>query len=235
VLTSPAFDFPARLPANVRYVGPVLDDPSGDPRWEPPWPEDNGRPLVIVSFSTSYQGHEAVLQKAVDALGQTDYRGLVTLGPALRSRRVDGPPNVCVRAFVPHSLVLPQAAAVVTHGGHGTAIRSLAYGVPLVCLPLGRDQPANAARVVSHKLGLRLNPEAEPAEIASAIRRVVESPEYREHARRMAGQLQDESRRPAAVDELEDVADSRGVSHEGEPDRGAPVSRRTRARNAALP
>jgi hypothetical protein len=28
VMTSPAFDFPAQIPDNVRYVGPVLDDPN---------------------------------------------------------------------------------------------------------------------------------------------------------------------------------------------------------------
>src|SRR5262245_56896317 len=45
VLTSPDFDFPAMLPAAVRYVGPVLDDPV----WaETPWiPPAGTAPLVL--------------------------------------------------------------------------------------------------------------------------------------------------------------------------------------------
>src|SRR5207248_8948080 len=56
--------------------------------------------------------------------------------------------NVHVCASAPHSELLKQAAVVVTHAGHGTVIRALAAGVPLVCMPMGRDQNENAARVV---------------------------------------------------------------------------------------
>ena len=45
-LTGAAFDFPASLPANVRYVGPQLDDPE----WTEPWtPPGDDRPLVLVA------------------------------------------------------------------------------------------------------------------------------------------------------------------------------------------
>src|SRR5439155_19342527 len=36
VLTSRDFDFPADLPGNVRYVGPVLADPAWAEPWSPP-------------------------------------------------------------------------------------------------------------------------------------------------------------------------------------------------------
>jgi len=29
---------------------------------------------------------------------------------------------------------------VITHAGHGSVLKALAAGVPLVCMPLGRDQ-----------------------------------------------------------------------------------------------
>jgi UDP:flavonoid glycosyltransferase YjiC (YdhE family) len=53
VLTSSTFDFPARLPASVRYVGPFLDDPAwaADHPWSPPPGDD---PLVLVAMSSSY-------------------------------------------------------------------------------------------------------------------------------------------------------------------------------------
>jgi hypothetical protein len=48
VLTSSAFDFPAELPDNTRYVGAVLDDPSWAAKqpWDPP---AGGQPLVLVA------------------------------------------------------------------------------------------------------------------------------------------------------------------------------------------
>ena len=62
VLTSPSFDFPARLPANVRYVGPRLDDPA----WVEPWQAPPGdEPLVLVSLSTGHQDQLALLRRIV--------------------------------------------------------------------------------------------------------------------------------------------------------------------------
>ena len=49
--------------------------------------------------------------------------------------------------FVPHGEVLPHASLVVTHAGMGTVMSALSHGVPLLCLPLGRDQFFNAAMV----------------------------------------------------------------------------------------
>ena len=47
--------------------------------------------------------------------------------------------------------MFPDAAAVVTHAGHGTIMRALAHGIPLLCLPMGRDQDDNAARVFAQR------------------------------------------------------------------------------------
>ena len=85
VMTSPDFDFPGRLPDNARYVGPVLDDPtwSGSEAWTAPAGTD---PLVLVSLSSTFQDHEATLQRIVDAMGTLPVRAVVTTGPALGAR-----------------------------------------------------------------------------------------------------------------------------------------------------
>ena len=44
----------------------------------------------------------------------------------------------------------------------GTVTRALAAGVPLVCMPMGRDQPDVAARVIHAGAGLRLRPGSRP-------------------------------------------------------------------------
>ena len=161
VLTSADFDFPAELPDNVRYVGPVLDDPA----WAAtPWTAPPGDdPLVLVALSSTFQDHAGCLQRIVDALGTLPVRGLVTTGPAARpgddhragqrQRRAPPPrtPRCCARA-----------AAVVTHGGHGTVVRALAADVPLVVLHHGRDQADNAARLTARGAGLTVKRTASP-------------------------------------------------------------------------
>ncbi|MGH2557106.1 MAG: glycosyltransferase, partial [Actinomycetota bacterium] len=150
VLTSRAFDFPAQLPPNVQYLGPQVEEPEWTPPWESAWPPGDSRPLVVVGLTTTYQAHGDLLHRIVAALGTLPIRALATTG---RLELGDPPPNVHLARFVPHPRVLPQADAVVTHAGLGTVHAALAHGVPLVCLPIGRDQPDNAARVAWHGAG----------------------------------------------------------------------------------
>ena len=49
--------------------------------------------------------------------------------------------------YVPHSALLPRAAAVVHHGGIGTSAQALRAGVPQLVVPFFADQHDNAARL----------------------------------------------------------------------------------------
>ena len=93
---------------------------------------------------------------------------------------------------------------MVTHAGHGTVIKALAAGVPLVCLPQGRDQRDNAARVQRLGAGIRLGKRATSAAIAGAIREVLDKDHYRAAAAAFAAQLAVETANtPSAADEAE--------------------------------
>jgi hypothetical protein len=49
---SRAFDFEAgSLPDNVRYVGPLLDQPSWSKPWQAPWLADSNRPRALIACS----------------------------------------------------------------------------------------------------------------------------------------------------------------------------------------
>src|SRR5262249_3956952 len=140
-LTSAAFDFEStNPPQRVVYAGPELDDPEWTGSWRSPWSASDRRPLVLVGFSTTYQDQAGVLTRVIEALRDLDVRAVVTTGPAIQVRAVPTAPNVHVCPSAPHSAVLDEACAAITHAGHGTVIRTLAAGVPLVCMPMGRDQ-----------------------------------------------------------------------------------------------
>lgn len=208
VLTSPTFDFASSTtPPNARYVGPVLDDPSWAEPWQPPWPVASGDPLVLVGFSSTYQDQGPVLRRVVEALAERQVRAVVTLGQMLDSDEVSGTDNVHVVPSAPHAAILEHAALVITHCGHGTAIKALAAGVPLLCIPMGRDQNDTAARVVATGAGIRLSPNSPASKIGPAVDRLLADPGYAAAAQRMAAVIAEERRSVDVVAELEAVAD----------------------------
>jgi MGT family glycosyltransferase len=207
VLTSQAFDFPAdSLPANVRYVGPQLDDLAWLEPWEPVSPEDTKLPFVLVSLSTTYQQQADVVRRVVAALAELPVRALVTLGPALDGNAPSLPPNVRAEPYAPHVLICPHADLVITHGGHGTVITALSAGVPLICLPMGRDQEDNAARVVWRGAGVRRSSKADAKTLRAAIQQVLGEPRFREGARQIANGIARDGGPAQAIAELEGLA-----------------------------
>jgi UDP:flavonoid glycosyltransferase YjiC (YdhE family) len=208
VLGYEAFDFPAkRMNPNVRYVGTPIDDADVAPdAWASPWPEDDPRPLVLASMSTLPQGQGPAMHNIVEAVGTMPVRALVTLGPSLNTEDFAAPPNVVFATFVPHSAVLPHASAIISQCGLSTLSKALRHGVPLVCMPILGDQPDNAARIVAKGAGVRLRPEAAPAEIRAALTRVLEEPGFREAAGRLGAQMAGDKAEARAADELESLA-----------------------------
>ncbi len=204
VLSSAAFDVAASaVPGNVRYVGPILDDPQWADPWTPPWPADADAPLILVGFTSNYQGQEPQLRRVVEALSALPVRAVVTLGQMLEADAVTSTDNVAVVRSAPHADLLAEASAVVTHCGHGTTLKSLAAGVPMVCMPMGRDQNDTAARVVHHGAGLRLRPTASTARIQAAVRAVLDDERFRDNAARLAAAIADEQRAIDVVSEIE--------------------------------
>ena len=151
-------------------------------------------------------------------------RGLATLGPNLPPHDLSVPENVVLERYVPHTAVLPRAAAMVTHAGHSGVMTALAHGIPLVCLPgdprapnsmRAKDQPAIATRVVASGAGLRVDPNATVDQIRAAVARVLAEESFRAAARRLGGRIVAERGADRAADEIEALV-SRGAAATGE-------------------
>jgi len=188
MVTSPAsLDLPAaEIPDNVRYVGPVPLGPGPDAGWDPPPGAD---PLVVVSLGTTAMGEGPVLQRILDGLVDRRVRVLVTVGDHLDPADFSAPPNATVTRPIRHAAVLPHAAVVITHAGLGTVLAALTDGVPILALPLGREQPANAAAVARVGAGLELPPSASEGEIAAAVDRLLAEATFRRAARDLAATI----------------------------------------------
>ena len=193
-----AFDFPSdSLPSNARYVGPILDEPAVS-AWQP------GGGRVLVSLSTTAMGQRDLLQRILDGLADLDVKVLCTLGGV----PIDGlspPPNASIVDWISHREVLPCTDVVVTHAGLSTVMTALASGVPMVCMPMAREQPLNAERVAALGLGIERSPTASADLIRDAVQRVLHDERFRQRARSMAEIIGAYGNGAVAVQELESL------------------------------
>ncbi|CAG9185889.1 glycosyltransferase [Cupriavidus pinatubonensis] len=197
----------ACAPPSFDYIGPVFERVAlcG---WQPPWPLQDPRPLVLVSFSTGpYWDQRSRIERTISALAERPYRILVTPGMADVST-IAVPSNAAIVGELPHARVLPHTALTVTHAGHGTVSASLLHGVPLVCLPNPTaDQPALAAQVEALGVGCSLDGEtATPEDIAAAVDEVLTDRSYASRAGALAKTIARMRGPQAAADRLEQLA-----------------------------
>lgn len=179
-----------QLPAEFAFVGPV-DEPCEPSGWTPPWPADDPRPLIVASFSTGPAWDQTSrVQRTLDALDDGSHRVLVTAG-MVDPQRVRVPGDAAVVPFIPHAEVFPDAAAVVTHAGHGTVAAAMRHAVPVVGLPnQAADQPALAAHLAKRGAGIALDGErATPADIRAAVEEVLGDNGYRDEAATIAAAI----------------------------------------------
>ena len=153
VATFPQLEYPRRWPAGVRVTGPMeFEIPC--PRVELP---DGGEPLVLVASSTAQDPELRLLRTALEALAEEPVRVVATANRREPSGPLpQAPANAVVVDWLSYSQVMPEAALVVCHGGHGTVARALGAGAPVLCCPAVGDMAENSARVAWAGAGLML-------------------------------------------------------------------------------
>ena len=109
--------------------------------------EAAGDPPVVFAPGSANRQAVRFFAAAADACRRLGRRGvLLTRYPEqLPEPLADG---VRHAEYAPLSAVLPRSAALVHHGGIGTAAQALAAGRPQLVMPMAFDQPDNAARLV---------------------------------------------------------------------------------------
>src|SRR6266508_4483240 len=100
------------------------------------------------------------------------------------------PENVHIERYIPQSSILPRCHLVVSHGGSGSVIGALAHGLPSVLVPMGADQPLNAARCEALGVARVLDAvETTPETVREAVSTVLANPTYRQAAERMRDEI----------------------------------------------
>jgi MGT family glycosyltransferase len=199
----------------VRHAGPVLEDEKFAVPRPLPWPSVDPTPLVMVSFSTMFEQRNAdKMQRTLDALADFQIHVVATTAGIVAPSELAVPNNAVVLDYAAHDPIMKRAALVVTHGGHGTAMRALRHGVPMILIPgLAGDQPFVAAAMQEFGAGLALPGDAGVETIRAAAQQILSTPSFKQSARERAKALAGVDGAANAADEVESLlgaAQSRG-------------------------
>jgi UDP:flavonoid glycosyltransferase YjiC (YdhE family) len=189
--TDPEFDFGFDgLPSRHYYVGPLgIWEPPSEPS---PYLDEPGDPWVLVTISSQRQDDTELAEAALTALADRPVRVIATVGAGRAPEdlsTVSG--NARVERVVSHSAVLERGVLLVSHAGHGSVMKALWHGRPMVLVPWGRDQPGVAAR--AEALGVaRVVPreDASRETLSTAIDRVLADEMMSERSAQHAARLQ---------------------------------------------
>ena len=162
-------------------------------------PQDGGEfagrgagPTVYFTLGTIYNVESGDLfDRVIAGLRDLPIDLVVTVGRDIDPRELGPQPaNVRVERFLPHSELLPTCRLVISHGGSGSVLGALAHGLPMVLLPLGADQPLNAARCAALGVAVVLDALTVTSQsVGEAVTRVLEQPSYRRNATRVRDEI----------------------------------------------
>ena len=181
-----------------------------------PWLEGlRDRPIVYITLGTVYNRELRVFRALLDGLRDEALNIVVTVGtqndPAMLGRQ---PSNIHVHRHIPQELLLPHCAAVVTHGGAGSTLGALAFGLPLLIVPQGADHFYNAERVVAAGAGVQLTADRLSADSArDAVRTLLHDDTFHGAAHRIMNELDAMPDPQQAGETLERLADREPVRH----------------------
>ncbi len=182
------FDF-QELPPGHHYVGPLL--------WEPVEPapgylEEPGLPWVLIALSSDPQDDLPIARMTLSTLASASARVLATIGEGHDAKDLEPiPENARVEHHVPHGPVLERAVLMIGHAGHGSVMKALWRGVPMVLIPWARDQPGVARR--AERLGVSRvvrKDDLSGDSLSEAIREVIADNSYGLRAAEEARRLQ---------------------------------------------
>ena len=207
VATLAVLEYPREWPPWAKVVGPLMWEPPGE-RVDPPPGEG---PVVLVAPSTAHDGGHRLLRAALAGLAREPVRVIASSNGREPDPPVEVPANGVLVPWLSYAKTMPACDVVVCHGGHGTLMRALTNGCPVVVCPAAGDMAENASRVDWAGVGVRLPWRfATPRGVRAAVGRVLREPRIRERADEVARRAAGHDARARAVDELEAWASVRG-------------------------
>jgi UDP:flavonoid glycosyltransferase YjiC (YdhE family) len=207
VATFPQLEYPRAVPEPATHVvGPL--------QWEPPFGDvelpPGDAPLILVAPSTAQDREGRMLTAALEAMADLPVRVLATTNKRGDVSGFDVPANARLVDWVSYSRTMPLCDLVVCHVGHGTLMRALTSGVPIVACPAAGDMNENASRVAWSGVGIRLPRRLiGPRGLRLAVQRALADDSLRVRARELAAWAAVRDPADRAAELVEDLSSRR--------------------------
>jgi UDP:flavonoid glycosyltransferase YjiC (YdhE family) len=158
--------------------------------WEQPFdpvdPPPGDDPLVLVAPSTAQDPEHRMLRAALSGLAEEPVRVLATTNRREPPVPIEVPRNAKLVDWLSYARTMPLCDAVILHAGHGTLVRALSCGVPVVACPAAGDMNENAARVSWAGAGVALPRRlTTPRGVRLAVRKLLADGGYARRAREL--------------------------------------------------
>jgi UDP:flavonoid glycosyltransferase YjiC (YdhE family) len=198
----PVSQVPRRLEIRPEVAGAA--DGAAPPPWLGQLP---ARPTVHLTLGTIWNDDPGVFGAVLDGLAGRPLNVIVTLGPDVDPGVLGPQPgHVRVCGYVPHAQLLGRCDLVICHGGAGSVLGALCYGLPVLVLPQAADHFYNAEQVARAGAGRRLlGPELTAGAVAAEVGLLLDDPRYRAAAARIAAEIAVMPPASAAVPVLESL------------------------------
>ncbi len=151
-----------------------------------------GRPTVYFTLGTVFNLESGDLfSRTLAGLRDLPVKVVATVGEGIDPDELGPQPaNFRIARYIAQESILPKCSLVVSHGGSGSVLGALAHGLPMVLIPMGADQPLNAARCEQLGVGRALDPiAASPESVGEAVSIVLADPRYRQTAERFRDEI----------------------------------------------
>ncbi|CAG9767339.1 unnamed protein product [Ceutorhynchus assimilis] len=130
------------------------------------------------------------------------------------------PSNVMIRSWCPQQDILahPNVKLFISHSGLLSITEAIYHGVPILCIPVFGDQPANAQRAVMNGYALRmdyLDPDFNEEKLGYLVNELLTNPTYRDTAKEKSRIYHDRPMKPmeSVVYWVEYVIRHKGAPH----------------------
>lgn len=179
---------------NTYYTGPSLARRSDENCLPFLQEQAKGRKIIFASLGSQAIIYGRICQTFFDAIldimrdpVMRDMHLILSTGnDTTLAHAAPFPQNATVVKWISQIDVLKISALAIVHGGLGTIKECIYNGVPMIVVPIARDQPFNARLVEQHGLGKSCSPDTiSKNSLLPLIHTVIESPDIRNNINSM--------------------------------------------------
>jgi zeaxanthin glucosyltransferase len=181
------FEYPRpELPPWFHFTG-TYHTSASRPNIPFPYEKLTGKPLIYASMGTLQNRLTWVFNTIASACEDLDAQLVISLGGSAKPESLpDLPGNPLVVEYAPQLELLEKATLMITHAGMNTTMECVKYGVPMVAIPVGNDQPGVAARIAWTGAGELVSlKKLNVPRLRNAVKQVLTQESYKQNALRL--------------------------------------------------